>query len=116
MNQNVVHAARDVRQIVDEFGRVALCKIANVGKTVNRHIMQAVQVLQKLFEDYKRTTPGKLKIIDAYMLYILLTGIAQLQVWTESQCRRILFLFASQPCRQRNGQPFFSQIARGADA
>ncbi|RCN31216.1 DAD family protein [Ancylostoma caninum] len=39
--------------------------------------MQAVQVLQKLFEDYKRTTPGKLKIIDAYMLYILLTGIAQ---------------------------------------
>ncbi|EYC23236.1 hypothetical protein Y032_0015g2540 [Ancylostoma ceylanicum] len=40
-------------------------------------IMQAVQVLQKLFEDYKRTTPGKLKIIDAYMLYILLTGIAQ---------------------------------------
>ncbi|KAJ1368247.1 Dolichyl-diphosphooligosaccharide-protein glycosyltransferase subunit dad1 [Parelaphostrongylus tenuis] len=39
--------------------------------------MQAVQVLKKLFDDYRQTTPGKLKIIDAYMLYILLTGIAQ---------------------------------------
>ncbi|VDM61151.1 unnamed protein product [Angiostrongylus costaricensis] len=39
--------------------------------------MQAVQVLKKLFDNYRQTTSGKLKIIDAYMLYILLTGIAQ---------------------------------------
>uniref|UniRef100_A0A0K0D9V6 Dolichyl-diphosphooligosaccharide--protein glycosyltransferase subunit DAD1 n=1 Tax=Angiostrongylus cantonensis TaxID=6313 RepID=A0A0K0D9V6_ANGCA len=37
----------------------------------------AAQVLKKLIDDYKQTTSGKLKIIDAYMLYIVLTGIAQ---------------------------------------
>ncbi|GMR53105.1 hypothetical protein PMAYCL1PPCAC_23300, partial [Pristionchus mayeri] len=39
--------------------------------------MQLVQVLQKLFDDYVKTTSSKLKIIDAYMFYILLTGIVQ---------------------------------------
>ncbi|CAJ0592817.1 unnamed protein product [Cylicocyclus nassatus] len=39
--------------------------------------MQAVQVLKKLLDDYMKTTPERLKIIDAYMLYILLTGIIQ---------------------------------------
>uniref|UniRef100_A0A1I7WU87 Dolichyl-diphosphooligosaccharide--protein glycosyltransferase subunit DAD1 n=1 Tax=Heterorhabditis bacteriophora TaxID=37862 RepID=A0A1I7WU87_HETBA len=39
--------------------------------------MQVVQILKKLFDDYQKTTPQKLKLIDAYMLYILLTGIAQ---------------------------------------
>ncbi|CAI5439333.1 unnamed protein product [Caenorhabditis angaria] len=38
---------------------------------------QALPVLQKLFEDYQKTTPQKLKIIDAYMTYILFTGIFQ---------------------------------------
>ncbi|CAJ0592691.1 unnamed protein product [Cylicocyclus nassatus] len=39
--------------------------------------MQHVQVKQTL-SDYMRTTPERLKIIDAYLLYILLTGFAQL--------------------------------------
>ncbi|VDL75267.1 unnamed protein product [Nippostrongylus brasiliensis] len=39
--------------------------------------MQAVQVLGKLFDDYQKSTPSRLKIIDAYMVYILLTGVAQ---------------------------------------
>ncbi|KAF8365518.1 dad-1, partial [Pristionchus pacificus] len=39
--------------------------------------MQLVQVLTKLFDDYVKTTSQKLKIIDAYMFYILLTGIIQ---------------------------------------
>ncbi|KAK6057213.1 DAD family protein [Cooperia oncophora] len=39
--------------------------------------MQAVHVLRKLFDDYQKSTPSRLKIIDAYMVYILLTGIAQ---------------------------------------
>ncbi|PAV62605.1 hypothetical protein WR25_10413 [Diploscapter pachys] len=36
-----------------------------------------VAVLFNLFDDYKKTTSSKLKIIDAYMFYILITGIAQ---------------------------------------
>lgn len=39
--------------------------------------MQLTQVLGKLFDDYQRSTPSKLKIIDSYMFYILLTGIMQ---------------------------------------
>ncbi|PIO55046.1 hypothetical protein TELCIR_23573, partial [Teladorsagia circumcincta] len=39
--------------------------------------MQAVHVLRKLYDDYQKSTPSRLKIIDAYMVYILLTGIAQ---------------------------------------
>uniref|UniRef100_A0A0N5ADH6 Dolichyl-diphosphooligosaccharide--protein glycosyltransferase subunit DAD1 n=1 Tax=Syphacia muris TaxID=451379 RepID=A0A0N5ADH6_9BILA len=39
--------------------------------------MELVDVLAKLFADYRRTTPSKLKIIDAYLLYIMLTGIIQ---------------------------------------
>ncbi|CAB3407872.1 unnamed protein product [Caenorhabditis bovis] len=38
---------------------------------------QVVPVLNKLFDDYQKTTPQKLKIIDAYMTYILFTGIFQ---------------------------------------
>uniref|UniRef100_A0A0M3IJZ7 Dolichyl-diphosphooligosaccharide--protein glycosyltransferase subunit DAD1 n=2 Tax=Ascaris TaxID=6251 RepID=A0A0M3IJZ7_ASCLU len=39
--------------------------------------MQLLGVLGKLFEDYKRTTSSKLKIIDAYMFYVLITGVIQ---------------------------------------
>ncbi|WKX89792.1 hypothetical protein Q1695_008998 [Nippostrongylus brasiliensis] len=48
---------------------------ADRGHTKNS--MQAVQVLGKLFDDYQKSTPSRLKIIDAYMVYILLTGVAQ---------------------------------------
>nr|CAG4646732.1 EOG090X0KAT [Macrothrix elegans] len=34
-------------------------------------------VLAKFLEDYLKTTPAKLKLIDAYLLYILLTGVVQ---------------------------------------
>ena len=34
-------------------------------------------VVGKLFEDYKITTPKKLKLVDAYLFCILLTGITQ---------------------------------------
>ncbi|XGW23194.1 hypothetical protein V3C99_005438, partial [Haemonchus contortus] len=40
-------------------------------------MVQAVQVIKKLLDDYQKSTPSRLKIIDAYMVYILLTGIAQ---------------------------------------
>ncbi|PIC52330.1 hypothetical protein B9Z55_002481 [Caenorhabditis nigoni] len=38
---------------------------------------QVVPVIAKLLEDYQKTTSSKLKIIDAYMTYILFTGILQ---------------------------------------
>ena len=34
-------------------------------------------VVSKFYEDYLKTTPAKLKLIDAYLLYILLTGVVQ---------------------------------------
>jgi oligosaccharyltransferase complex subunit epsilon len=34
-------------------------------------------VLKRFYDDYSQTTPKKLKILDAYLLYILLTGIMQ---------------------------------------
>lgn len=34
-------------------------------------------VLNKLYDDYKSSTPKKLKLIDAYLFCILLTGIFQ---------------------------------------
>jgi len=34
-------------------------------------------VVKRFYDDYCQTTPKKLKIIDAYLLYILLTGAFQ---------------------------------------
>lgn len=36
-----------------------------------------VSVLTKFYDAYMTTTPKRLKVIDAYLLYILLTGIMQ---------------------------------------
>lgn len=36
-----------------------------------------VTVLAKFYEEYAKKTSSKLKLIDAYLLYILLTGIVQ---------------------------------------
>lgn len=34
-------------------------------------------VLVKFYDEYMQSTPKKLKIVDAYLLYVLLTGIVQ---------------------------------------
>lgn len=36
-----------------------------------------VGIVSKFYDDYVKTTSKKLKIIDAYLLYIMLTGIVQ---------------------------------------
>ncbi|XP_053203789.1 dolichyl-diphosphooligosaccharide--protein glycosyltransferase subunit dad1-like [Panonychus citri] len=36
-----------------------------------------VQVMSNFYQEYKSTTPQKLKIIDAYLFYIFLTGVIQ---------------------------------------
>lgn len=40
-------------------------------------MVQLSSVLSKFYEEYQNNTPKKLKIIDAYLVYILLTGIMQ---------------------------------------
>ncbi|GFU89630.1 dolichyl-diphosphooligosaccharide--protein glycosyltransferase subunit DAD1 [Trichonephila clavipes] len=37
----------------------------------------AFEVISAFYKDYKTNTPQRIKIIDAYLLYILLTGINQ---------------------------------------
>ncbi|CAK9803200.1 Dolichyl-diphosphooligosaccharide--protein glycosyltransferase subunit DAD1 [Anthophora quadrimaculata] len=39
--------------------------------------MTALVVLRKFWSEYTKTTSKKLKIIDAYLLYVFLTGVAQ---------------------------------------
>ncbi|XP_078339163.1 dolichyl-diphosphooligosaccharide--protein glycosyltransferase subunit dad1-like [Crassostrea virginica] len=36
-----------------------------------------VTVLQKFYNEYMTSTPKRLKIVDAYLVYILLTGVIQ---------------------------------------
>ena len=40
-------------------------------------MVQLKSVLSKFFDEYQNNTPKKLKLIDAYLVYILLTGIFQ---------------------------------------
>lgn len=39
--------------------------------------MTALSVLHKFWSEYAKNTPKKLKIIDAYLLYVFLTGVTQ---------------------------------------
>ena len=34
-------------------------------------------VLSKLYEEYNEKTPSKLKLVDGFLLYVLLTGVIQ---------------------------------------
>ncbi|GLD51446.1 dolichyl-diphosphooligosaccharide--protein glycosyltransferase subunit DAD1 [Lates japonicus] len=36
-----------------------------------------ISVISRFLEEYTSTTPNKLKVVDAYLLYILLTGALQ---------------------------------------
>ena len=36
-----------------------------------------VTVIKRFFDEYSSTTPQKLKLVDAYLAYIMLTGIVQ---------------------------------------
>ncbi|KAL3090933.1 hypothetical protein niasHS_007308 [Heterodera schachtii] len=40
-------------------------------------MVEVFDSLSKLYADYQRTTAKKLKIIDAYMVYIFFTGVFQ---------------------------------------
>jgi len=40
-------------------------------------VNQVVGIVRKLNDEYQSSTPKKLKLIDAYLVYVLLTGIVQ---------------------------------------
>lgn len=40
-------------------------------------MVQLKSVLAKFYDEYQNNTPKKLKLIDSYLVYILLTGIMQ---------------------------------------
>lgn len=40
-------------------------------------MVEVINALNKLYRDYLKSTPTKLKLIDAYLFYILITGILQ---------------------------------------
>lgn len=40
-------------------------------------MVQLKSVLAKFYDEYQTNTPKKLKLIDSYLVYILLTGILQ---------------------------------------
>lgn len=40
-------------------------------------MVQLKTVLTKFYDEYQNNTPKKLKMIDSYLVYILLTGILQ---------------------------------------
>lgn len=42
--------------------------------------LSPAEVLSKAFEQYLAKTPGKLKAIDAFLFYVMLTGIFQFVV------------------------------------
>ncbi|CAD5209519.1 UNVERIFIED_CONTAM: Dolichyl-diphosphooligosaccharide--protein glycosyltransferase subunit dad-1, partial [Eudyptes robustus] len=49
--------------------------MANPGASTGSN--NAFVVLQTLYSQYQKSTPSRLKLVDAYLFYILITGIAQ---------------------------------------
>lgn len=39
--------------------------------------MEAIGIVRRLWDEYVSRTPNKLKIIDAYLVYVMLTGVVQ---------------------------------------
>ncbi|XP_032816481.1 dolichyl-diphosphooligosaccharide--protein glycosyltransferase subunit DAD1 [Petromyzon marinus] len=38
---------------------------------------QLLTVVSKFYDEYRSTTPSKLKLVDSYLAYVLVTGLAQ---------------------------------------
>lgn len=59
----------------DDFSPVASCVCAHLDSgTMSNSV---ISVISRFLEEYTTTTPNKLKVVDAYLLYILLTGALQ---------------------------------------
>ncbi|KFD66028.1 hypothetical protein M514_03205 [Trichuris suis] len=76
--------AKDKRYQTIEKGCFAIrnypncCQLATVRQEADRNLpMEFYRVSSLAFEEYKRQTPQRLKIIDAYMLCTFLTGVLQ---------------------------------------
>ena len=49
----------------------------NTSSSSSAKPVTLANVISKLYDDYKQTTPRKLKLIDAYLFCIVLTGVLQ---------------------------------------
>lgn len=56
-----------------------LLGVWSAGPSTERVVMSAsvVSVISRFLEEYLSSTPQRLKLLDAYLLYILLTGALQ---------------------------------------
>ena len=55
-------------------------EISNYRSTRTKAVMSAegiVSVVQQFLQTYRERTPTKLKLVDAYLAYVMLTGIIQ---------------------------------------
>lgn len=50
--------------------------VASLGRNMDT-FSNIKNILVKFYDEYNQTTPKKLKIVDAYLFYIMLTGIIQ---------------------------------------
>lgn len=68
-----------IKRLVNVEYRRCLCisLFQNWRRISDSAIMKLVDVLSKLYSDYGKTTPQRLKLVDAYLFYIMLTGVIQ---------------------------------------
>lgn len=70
---HVIHLTKEVQPY--DFSPVASCVCAHLDSgTMSNSV---ISVISRFLEEYTTTTPNKLKVVDAYLLYILLTGALQ---------------------------------------
>lgn len=72
------HLSRKLVSIFDVYIYVSYSgKYCSIQSKIFKKMAKFTTVVQKFFDEYQNQTPKKLKLIDAYLLYILLTGIIQ---------------------------------------
>ncbi|KAJ3277237.1 Dolichyl-diphosphooligosaccharide-protein glycosyltransferase subunit dad1 [Blyttiomyces sp. JEL0837] len=51
--------------------------LSSSSKSSESFLAQQTNVLSRLFSEYNKTTPQLLKIIDAYLAFVMMTGVIQ---------------------------------------
>lgn len=71
----IIHISQNWTEKSKNFNLIVLK--ANQRHRIRIKMVLLGSVLSKFYDEYQSNTPKKLKIIDAYLVYILLTGIMQ---------------------------------------
>lgn len=59
------------------FNNKENCRDTGLSYLISSNMAQIKSVLSKVYEEYETRTPKRIKIIDGYLAYILLTGIIE---------------------------------------